>query len=537
MLRLSLSFVSLALLVPLLLHEPSQAQENYRNYQQMTSHLQQLASEYPGKTRLESMAVSPGGHDIWRLTVGTGDLDNKPALAIVAGVDGAHILGIELALQTAEALLRDPRHAELIEDQVFYIIPNLNPDASAQFFSSLVYERSVNARETDLDRDGRVSEDPYQDLNGDGLITMMRVADNTGEWMPHPKDPRVLVKADPLKGERSQYRLFSEGLDSDKDGSFNEDPEGGVNLNKNFTYQYPAFDYGAGEFPVSEAENRALLDWLFDAFNVYAVFTYSPGNNLSNPWTYNRADAAKRVITGILQNDAGVFRSVSELYKEMVPQQNAPRYELQPGGFLEWGYFHYARYSFGTGGWWIPSVSDTDHDEVNALAWADEQGYDIFVEWEEVDHPDFPNQTVEVGGIKPFAMTTPPYALVDSLAGIHIEFITDLAAMRPGLVFENVMVEEAGRNLTRVTMDLYNRGQLPTSTELGTRSQWVRPINVWLDTDGELEMVSGRPHVQIDRLEGGASQRLTWLVRGRGSVSVRAGTPSAGFAAFTQRIR
>lgn len=534
---ISLKIISLILIIHVLHYDRVYAQDDYRNYESMTEHLQQLAEKHSDRAQLESIATSPGGYDIWKLTIGTSDIENKPALAIVGGVDGSHILGIELSVKTADALLNEDSYTELIQDQVFHIFPNLNPDASEQYFSSLVYKRSVNSRETDLDRDGETSEDGFDDLNGDGIITMMRVADNTGEWMPHPDNSRVMLKADPLKGEKGMYRLYSEGIDNDKDGHYNEDPAGGVNLNMNFTYQHPSFQYGAGEFPVSEAENRALADLLFDSFHVYAVFTFSPGNNLTDPWTYNRADAAKRVITGILEDDADVFRSVSDLYKKTIKQENYPDYELQKGGFLEWGYYHYARYSFGTSGWWIPKVSDSKHEEVNLLAWADSMGQEVFVEWEETDHPEFPDRTVEVGGIKPFAATTPPYALVDSLAELHTGFITKLAEMRPELVFENIKVEEAGRNLTRITMDLHNRGQLPTSTELGTRTLWVRPINVRLDMDGSLDIVSGKPRFQIDRLTGGESQQITWLVRGRGSLSISAGTPSAGFASHNQRIQ
>lgn len=534
------SFILVPLLSPALF-----AQSDYRDYDSMTRALQQLEQDHSG-VQLESIASSPGGHDIWKLTLGTGDIENKPAMVIVGGVDGAHILGIELALKTAETLLSHPNRDSLFENHVFHIFPNLNPDASEQFFSSLKYERSVNARETDLDRDGQISEDGYDDLNNDGLVTMMRVEDPTGNWMPHPDESRVLIKADPLKNQTGRYHLFSEGIDRDKDGQFNEDPPGGVNINKNFTYQYPSFEYGAGEYPVSEDENRALLDLLFDSFNVYAVFTFSPNNNLSDPWTYNRSGASQRVITSILEGDAGVFRSVSDLYKEIVPQENASGYSLQKGGFPEWAYFHYARYSFTTDGWWVPKVSSGEEDryhnsdnnkEVNLLHWADREGLDLFTNWEEVDHPDFPGQKVEVGGIHPFAMTTPPYSMVDSLNNIHTEFITELADKRANLVFENIRVEEAGRNLTRITIDLHNEGLLPTSTQLGTRTLWVRPINIHLNIDESMEMVSGRPHQQISRINGGESQRITWLLHGSGSVSISAGTPSAGFANFQQTIR
>lgn len=534
------------LLLLFLLSTPAIAQDSYRSYPEMTEMLQQLASEYPDRVSLESIATSPGGHNIWKLTIGTGDIENKPALAVVAGVDGSHILGIELALKTAESILNAGDDETTFSEQVVHIFPNMNPDASEQYFSSLKYERSVNSKDTDLDRDGRVSEDPFDDLNNDGMITMMRVEDTTGEWAVHGDDSRIMVKADPLNGENGSYRLFSEGIDRDQDAAFNDDPSGGVNLNKNFTYQFPAFEYGSGEFPVSEAENRALLDLLYDSFHVYAVLSFSPNNNLSDPWTYNRSEAQKRVITSVLERDAEVFKSVSDLYKETVPQENASGYSMQHGGFAEWAYFHYARFSFTTDGWWLPPLetdekmakSGPSHNEdLNWLRWAESKGFDLFAEWQEVDHPGFPDKKVEVGGFHPFSRTSPPYSLVDSLADVHTEFLVKLAEMRPDLVFENISVQDAGRNLTRITMDLHNRGHLPTSTELGTRTQWVRPVNVQLEMDESMDLVSGKPRFQIERLSGRESQQITWLVRGTGPVSISAGTPSAGFANFQQTIR
>jgi hypothetical protein len=284
---------------------------------------------------------------------------------------------------------------------------------------------------------------------------------------------------------------------------------------------------------------------LYDTFNVYAVLSFTPNNNLSDPWQYIRSDASKRVITGILEGDEAVFNSVSKLYKDVVPQDNASGYSLQPGGFPEWAYFHYARYSFTTDGWWVPEVelegeveaTGPDSDELDYLRWASNEGINSFTDWQQIDHPDFPDHVVEVGGIHPFAMTTPPYSLVDSLTTAHLNFVEELSAMRPELVFENIRVEDVGRNLTRITLDLHNRGSLPTSTELGTRTQWVRPVNVEMNTGSSMQILSGRPAFQIDRLMGGESQEMSWLISGNGSVTLTAGSPSSGFATYELTIR
>jgi hypothetical protein len=115
--------------------------------------------------------------------------------------------------------------AKILETKTFYIIPSINPDAQEQFSAKLKFERSGNDVDTDDDRDGRLNEDPFEDLNNDGQITWMRIEDPTGAYIISKEDPRVMVKADPNKGEVGKYILLSEGIDNDKDGVFNASEE------------------------------------------------------------------------------------------------------------------------------------------------------------------------------------------------------------------------------------------------------------------------------------------------------------------------
>ena len=126
-------------------------------------------------------------------------------------------------------------------------------------------------------------EDPYEDLNKDGFITLIRVKDPSGKYIESDEDKRVMVAADLAKGQSGSYLVYSEGIDNDKDGSFNEDGAGGVNFNRNFTFNYEEFGLNAGLYPVSEPETKAVADFLFDKFNIYAVFTFGPQDNLGQP--------------------------------------------------------------------------------------------------------------------------------------------------------------------------------------------------------------------------------------------------------------
>ena len=353
----------------------------------------------------------------------------------------------------------------------------------------------------------------------------------------HPADDRVMIKANRKKGEKGKYHVLTEGRDNDQDGAFNEDGAGGVHFNKNFTYNFLYFTPGSGEHPVSEVEHRALLDLLYTKWNIYGIFTFGPGNNLSSPWKYNRANASKRVVTSILKGDADINKLASDAYNKAVGLKGSPNSGAQGGDMFQWAYFHFGKLSFGTPGWWVPEAKkDTTqkankdkNKEVNFLRWAEQEGLsDYFATWTEIEHPDFPGKKVEVGGVAPFKMLNPPLAMVDDVSDKHTDFIVELAGMQASLELINLKVESAGKGLTRVTVDLYNAGTLPTHSQMGQRSRWLRRIKVALKLGSGQQVVSGKPVQLINNIGGDDAETLTWLIKGKGSLTIEAGAAHTG---------
>lgn len=541
--------LSLSVLGMFVLCQPRQsiAQDGYSNYKELTDHLQELASEYPDYAQLQSLTTTLGDRNVWMLTLGSGDVKKHPAVAVIGGAKGSHLLGSELSLQFAENLLSQTSQdsiRKLLETTTFYVVPRLNPDAAEQLFADLKYARDGNDKATDEDRDGPVNEDGYEDLNGDGLITMMRIKDQAGKWMPYPKDKRVMVKADINDGQKGSYQYYTEGRDDDQDGEYNEDGKGGVNLNKNFTFDYPNFTPGAGEHMASEKENRALMDFLYvKGWNVFAVMTFGPANNLSDPVSFNPGGVEKRVITSWFEDDVAINKYISKIYNKTSSLKDAPKNSGDPGDLFQWGYFHYGRFSFSTPGWWTPVMTDSvdkkqnfKNEKAEYLAWADKNNVDAFVEWTPVQHPDFPNTTVEVGGIKPGYMINPPYQKVDSLAAQHTDFLVKLAEKKPNVKLINLETENAGENLTRINVDVYNDGVFPTASKLGERNRWVRKVEVNIDLGDDLSLVSGDKVRIIEAIAGDNKVSMSWLVRGDGNFSVKAGAPITGFSTIEQTI-
>ncbi len=520
-------------------------QPDYPNHSQLGDRLQKMNSEHPNLVSLQTLATTESGKSIWLLTIGTGDIPNKPAMAIVGGVAGDQLLGSELALQFAEKLLgrkNDEAVKSLLESVSFYVFPDMSPDAREQYFRNPKYERMGNASPSDLDRDGRIGEDPYNDLNADGLITMMRVADPTGEWMPHPGDERVLVKARKEKGERGMYLLFSEGIDEDKDGHFNEDGEEGVFFNKNFTFNYPVFSRGSGEHAVSEIETRAIADFLFEAKNVFAIISFGEANNLSKPLTYNEKEANARIFTSWKQNDIKLNELISNIYSRHLGDAAPQAQAGSDGDFFQWAYFHYGRFSFSTQGWQFPGAENKAKDGIDSkalrfLQWADTSGIEnVFVPWTAIDHPDFPGKKVEVGGIAPFVIKNPPYAMVDSIAEKHTAFILEVAGLHPRIAISNPKTEKLGKNLHRITVDVVNEGSFPSASQAGEQLRWMQKTVLRATLSDKQKLMSGKPVEVIGVIEGHSSVSRSWLVHGSGTFSIRVGAESTGFDAIEIKL-
>lgn len=517
------------------------AQTDYSNRQRLGQRVTALSKNHPNYVKTTSLAKTVGGSDIWMITIGTGQVDQKPAIAVVGGVEGKHLLGVELAIGFAENLLADAGQdnvRKLLETQTFYVFPNMSPDATEQYFASLKYERSGNASKVDADRDGRIAEDGYEDLNGDGKITLIRVTDPTGDYIANPDETRSVIKADKSKGQIGQYLVFTEGIDNDKDGSFNENGEEGIHFNKNSTYNYKPFIPGAGEHSVSEVENRALFDFLYDAFNVYSVVTFGPNNNLMHPYQAQRSTPQLGVgigprggvvpkVTSWSENDVKANDYASARYKEIVGLKDARKATVGTGDFSEWAYYHYGRLSFSTPGWWVAKSSD---DAVaDYLKWADSENIsDAFVDWKTIEHPDFPGKKVEVGGLSPFALDNPPYRMVGDLVSKHTDFIASLAEMAPFIEMIDLKTEKIDNGLTRVSVKIHNTGLFPTLSQIGIRSYFNKAVTVRVNTNGNQKLISGKPVETIKGINGREYVELSWLIQGNGKLTINAGSPNTG---------
>jgi hypothetical protein len=393
----------------------SQDYSGYHSYNDMTKELKGLVNSNKSIAKIESIGKTIEGRDIWLLTIGSQQgtlLDERPGMLISANFEGDHLIGSEISLTLINYLLENYNSDEAvkksIDEHVYYIIPRINPDGAERMFNNLKTGRKTNMSPYDGDNDGRMDEDGPDDLNKDGLITMMRVKDENGIYMIDPDEPRLMKKADPQMGETGTYSIYWEGIDNDNDGFINEDPVGGVDINRNFQHEYPYFKDDAGWHMVSEKESLALMSWVIKQRNIAIMLSFGESDNLIIPPNakgilnpavgidlFNMAnnsysDAAKvgmvntegrsrygswmRMGRGRQDSEASsggrqrpsrtaettfgradleYFNKASEKYKELTGISKQPPLRDPSGAFFQYGYFQFGVLSFSTPGWGI----------------------------------------------------------------------------------------------------------------------------------------------------------------------------------------
>jgi hypothetical protein len=164
----------------------------------------QLVAAFPDLVRLESIGKSHEGRELWLLTITNFKLkphDQKPAFWIDGGIHANEIQGSEIALYTAWYLLENYNQnvfiTNLVNEKTFYILPVSSPDGREYFMNQ---PGTVNSSRSgtialDDDGDGLSGEDGFDDLNGDGHITMMRRRNPYGGWKSDPDDPNRMIRA------------------------------------------------------------------------------------------------------------------------------------------------------------------------------------------------------------------------------------------------------------------------------------------------------------------------------------------------------
>ncbi len=411
-------------IIGMLIHAPaalSQDFSSYQNYEEMTKELKRLVNANKGIAKIESIGKTTEGRDLWVVTIANPNgttVDERPAMFIGANFEGDHLIGSQLSLAVINYLLKnyntDEAVKKSIDEHVYYILPRMNPDGAEDMFTDFQTGRKTNKSQYDGDNDGRIDEDGPEDLNKDGLLTMMRVKDQNGLYMINKDEPRLLKKADPKKGETGAYSIYWEGIDNDNDGFINEDPTGGVDLNRNFMHDYPYYKDDAGWHMVSENESIALMAWIIKHKNIAIMLNFGESDNLISPpnakgqlssdkgidllnianesyavaskvgmintsipdrfarfrmgnreqpaESNRRQRPSRKAETTFNTADLEYFTQAGDMYKKLTGIKTQPPLRNPQGAFFQYGYFQFGVLSFSTPGWGIDAAKSADSE-------------------------------------------------------------------------------------------------------------------------------------------------------------------------------
>jgi len=402
-------------------------------------------------------------------------------------------------------------------------VPIVNPDGRAISVDSPSRENHRwNIRPTDLDGDGLVDEDPPDDLDRDGRILRMRLADPEGEWKISPDDDRLMLRRGEGEKTGTFYRVMTEGIDNDGDGEFNEDRVGGVDLNRNFPANWSAKQLASGPFPLSEPESWALANYITSRPNIAAIHTYHTSGGLilrfptlyGQDWDYPQTDLDDYNAIAV----AGVEITG---YANYAADKQAIVDLMHPGHgvFNDWGSKIFGVLAITTELWKHGEGSFRDPDyQDKLLKWNDEvlEGKG-FVAWYPFDHPQLGK--VELGGWDTFSISSPPEPMIAGEVERNTRWILTFAEKLPRMeILEVAARPKPGGTAVEIEATVANMGWMPTATAYATDIlETAKPVRIFVSLTNA-ELVDGSPGIELGVLPGAREQgpiRKTsrWRVR------------------------
>jgi murein tripeptide amidase MpaA len=514
--------------------------DTYYRYDALTRLLHAYAEEYPHLVRIQSIGKSYEGRDIWLLTItnfATGTDNEKPALWVDGNIHASEVSPSTACLYLIHRLVHEygthPSITRCLDTRVFYICPRVNPDGAEWALADKPKIIRSSTRPYPYEEDpigGLVTED----IDGDGRMLMMRIPDPNGPWKKHPQEPRLMVRREPDEVGGDYYRLLPEGrFDEPFDPAILtlQPKKEGLDLNRNF----PAYwrqeheQPGAGPYPTSEPEVRAIVDFIVKHPNITGGITFHTwGGVLLRPyshqsdeafpaedlWTYQKIGAKGTEITGY--PNISVFHDFKYHPKEYIS-----------GVFDDWLYDHLGIFAW-TVEIWSPQrqagISDykfidwyREHpveDDLKLLRWSDEVlGGKGYVDWYTFDHPQLGQ--VELGGWDVmYAWRNPPPPFLEKEVALFPDWLVWHLLISPKLELYEAKATPLGEGLYQVRLVVQNSGWLPTYiTKKALEKKVVRGVVAEIELPEGATLRTGKPREELGQLEGRAykpSTPTTW---------------------------
>ncbi|MBR0417563.1 MAG: zinc carboxypeptidase [Erysipelotrichaceae bacterium] len=496
--------------------------DHYYKYDELSNNLKQLSESYPELMSLEVNCVTEEGRNQYVAVLSNkkiGDHNDKPAFYLDGNIHAGEVTSSMCAMHTIDYLLSNYSDNEEVKDildnYTLYVIPRVTPDGAETYLSTPYTLRSVNRDY--IKEKGGIKE---EDLDDDGVIRMMRIKTPYGAWKKDKNDPGLMVLRAPDDKFGDFYDIYPEGLLEEFEGDENlrlKKEDWGLDFNRNFPYGwYPEYrQEGAGDYPLSNIETKAIADFILAHQNICAaaIGHTSGGIILYPPGTKNEAKAPKedidvlKAIARMGEEELGYkmlnifdsFLSSQEFYDSgalddwMYETQGIPCYTME---------FWDVASKAGVPINWGEKRKDDFAEDMKRFAaimkWTKENAPQYYSDWKKIDHPYFGE--VEVGGFNyKFTHQNPPENfLLNELENdtrFNMRFIRSL----PVLVIEDVKSEKIADGIYKIEAIIANRGYLSSAlTRNAVNIRKAKPVKVNIDA----QTVSGANEIEIGELSG-----------------------------------
>lgn len=473
--------------------------DTYHDHATMTAHLKALIAAHPKLAQMSSVAKSFQGRDVWLIEItnpDTGPALEKPGYYIDAQIHAEEHATSATALYAIWYLLEnygtDPQVTRLLDQQVFYILPRINPDGAELALQPPYFNWCGNGRY--MPGADRIAGLIPEDIDGDGYLVWMRVPDPLGEWKKSPDNADIMIQRAPHEHGGEYFRLYPEGRIRGYDGVNVpiEKPFDG-NMNRNFPTNWSPQEYGAGTHPLSEPEARGMAEVILARPNICGMCAYHTHGGIILRPSMTKPDSAMG------QNDINLYKQIGEIgtqitgyptvsiYEEFTPDKtNARR-----GGLMDWTYEEMGIISFGTELWDLERTSGVDKvgyynlyprtPEIQAKVhdWVVENvGEKGFRPWRSFDHPQLGQ--IEIGGmVNIWSYRNPPGHLLEQVCHDNVLFNLAHADAAPRVQIIGLTAEKLAPDLWKLRAEVANTGYLPTNlSDVALENGVARPVSV-----------------------------------------------------------
>lgn len=504
--------------------------ERYLSWTELEAQLFAWRDALPSLVRLESLGKTPEGRELWLMTLGPEPDRARPAVWVDGNMHAGELCGSSVALAFAEQILRlhvdgDPGDlpADLVpalREVLVYVLPRVSPDGAEAILTTGRYVRSVPRDERPNQRHPHwVSED----IDGDGRALVMRKRDPTGEYVESTAVPGLMLPR--RLGDPGPYwKVWPEGRIANFDGTNVPDPhflsDNQTDLNRNFPWSW-APDHeqaGAGAYPLSEPESRAIVAFTATKPHLFGWVNYHTfGGVFIRPYghlpdkkmppqdlaLYRQLGEWAEALTGypmVSGNEEFLYEPDKPLHGDLTD------YATMQRGAVSWVvelWDLFAQLGIARKKPFVDHYANLERSELEALGvWdRDHNRGRVLVGWRPFEHPQL--GAVEVGGVDTrVGLWNPPYERLAEVCRQHVAMCLRLVALAPRLQAE-LGVERDGPDSHVVTVTVRNVGYLPTYVLEGAKSlSWNEPV--WATahpTGGSLDD-PGRGHVNLGHLDG-----------------------------------